>query len=408
MIASRALPYGRFGGELYLKGFTFDSSDAGPDRLSLQPWIQDMVIQVGRPRWLVVGRGFASLGGSDSTSQQPSLDEPPFLFFCDRFGGAFQGPGKKVNTASLPLGPSCPPPHLWMDFNDVGALRLLPSAIFDRIVIDWSTWRYLLPLKKACSQQSDELPYSTVLDHWWRILRPNGDLVFEGGISSVHVVSDPSFKPISNWTNVSIIPSSLCLPPSPQSWLSYDLDNPTHATLTESAATYILSHAMSSSSFNAAQPKYNEHNASSMQRHSRTSANPIHRLLSSTPEDPQKGKEPSIVSKLVARGRIIIPAPKPPSPAAPSQLRENELMDAAKILADHVLPVVDQLMLSLFHTEVEDCVQERTVESRNVDAKSGGKQGHLEPTWRLVEVVEHMPYPLSVTGVVPRWVRALK
>ncbi|KAI8842495.1 hypothetical protein BC829DRAFT_401639 [Chytridium lagenaria] len=194
---------------------------------SLQDSIDAIVLQdESTPKWLVVGRGF-----SGSWWIKPSLDSPspstttllskslentePSIFYCDRFGGAFQA---STQTES----PKLPPPHLWMDFNNPSALHLIPSNTFDRIIVDWSTWRYLTPLAP------------TVLDHWRRILKVGGDLAFESSVASVRVVPDGT------------------------STLLYDFDNPTHVVIDVSTALRFVKHSPAVS----------------------RSANPLHRLRS--------------------------------------------------------------------------------------------------------------------------------
>ncbi|KAJ3315630.1 hypothetical protein HDV04_002044 [Boothiomyces sp. JEL0838] len=109
---------------------------------------------------LVVGRGAGQTWWTDS----------PSSLVCDRFGGVFKEDH----------------PHLWMDFNNLNALRYLQSNVFKEIIIDWSTWRYMF--------------HSTdVLTEWHRVLDTNGRLVFEGGLSSFKIVPEhqlnyPSFN----------------------------------------------------------------------------------------------------------------------------------------------------------------------------------------------------------------------
>ncbi|KAJ3196498.1 hypothetical protein HK101_008794 [Irineochytrium annulatum] len=96
--------------------------------------------------WVLVGRGTSegwwnrSQGningqvGKSGTEMKEKVVSIP----CDRFGGAFNSTGTLVSSENA---------HLWMDFNHVSSLALIPSELLDCILIDWSTWRYMMPLQ---------------------------------------------------------------------------------------------------------------------------------------------------------------------------------------------------------------------------------------------------------------------
>ncbi|KAJ3237789.1 hypothetical protein HDU78_003867 [Chytriomyces hyalinus] len=111
--------FGRFGGELYRA--SSDADDAMARTL----------------RFLMY----------NSDSREGADEEAPCLHMVrsrrktaipvDRFGGAFPTPS---TPDSLQY-------HLWIDFNDPTALAKIPDACIHRIIVDWSTWRYMTPLK---------------------------------------------------------------------------------------------------------------------------------------------------------------------------------------------------------------------------------------------------------------------
>ncbi|KAI8618887.1 hypothetical protein BC830DRAFT_1226527 [Chytriomyces sp. MP71] len=140
---------------------------------------------------LIVGRG--SIAGLPSSH---------IWIPVDRFGGAFPMTGSKDAAVH----------HLWMDFNHPATLACIPDVCLNTIVVDWSTWRYLTPLKKLSSRPSGlgdthvaSLPDSgideghvvsneddaskTVMDEWRRILKPGGELFFEATASSIQYVT---------------------------------------------------------------------------------------------------------------------------------------------------------------------------------------------------------------------------
>ncbi|KAJ3087098.1 hypothetical protein HK102_011820 [Quaeritorhiza haematococci] len=183
---------------------------------------------------------------------------------CDKFGGAFatrfsSSTPTKSTTSNSYAATIPPPPHLWLDFNNLNALRAIPTDFFDAIVVDWSTWRYMMPSAPG------------VIEEWSRILRgstavneevgkedggrhclnplglKSGTLVFEGGISSVKVVPDESSMgkastAQSNTTlerpSSSVSSEALYDSESPKRAdrrehhisIEYDFNNPTHAT----------------------------------------------------------------------------------------------------------------------------------------------------------------------------------
>ncbi|KAJ3027822.1 UNVERIFIED_CONTAM: hypothetical protein HDU68_003023 [Siphonaria sp. JEL0065] len=125
------MEYGRFGPELYRA--SVDATGAFNDTIALLKLAsnqRDGADEEGAfvtDLALVVGRGTGSAGTLGV------LDDNFEWIACDRFGGAFTAPTKRM--------------HLWMDFNDPVALTKIPSESVERIVVDWSTWRYMTPLK---------------------------------------------------------------------------------------------------------------------------------------------------------------------------------------------------------------------------------------------------------------------
>ncbi|KAJ3231737.1 hypothetical protein HDU81_003547 [Chytriomyces hyalinus] len=131
--------FGRFGGELYRASSDADDAMARTLRfLMCNSDSREGADEEGdfyARVCLLVGRGTVP-----SQSPQQSQDSEPqdvVWIPVDRFGGAFPAPS---TPDSLQY-------HLWIDFNDPAALAKIPDACIHRIIVDWSTWRYMTPLK---------------------------------------------------------------------------------------------------------------------------------------------------------------------------------------------------------------------------------------------------------------------
>ncbi|KAJ3398066.1 hypothetical protein HDU80_009313 [Chytriomyces hyalinus] len=133
------LLFGRFGGELYRA--SSDADDAMARTLRFLMYNSDSHEGADEEGdfyarvCLLVGRGTVPAHGPQQT--QDSEHHDVVWIPVDRFGGAFPTPS---TPESLQY-------HLWIDFNDPTALAKIPDACIHRIIVDWSTWRYMTPLK---------------------------------------------------------------------------------------------------------------------------------------------------------------------------------------------------------------------------------------------------------------------
>ncbi|KAI8822348.1 hypothetical protein BJ741DRAFT_635602 [Chytriomyces cf. hyalinus JEL632] len=128
--------FGRFGGELYRA--SSDADDAMARTLRFLMYNSDSREGADEEGdfyarvCLLVGRGTVPTQNLQDSEHQDVIWIP-----VDRFGGAFPAP---ASPDSLQY-------HLWIDFNDPTALAKIPDACIHRIIVDWSTWRYMTPLK---------------------------------------------------------------------------------------------------------------------------------------------------------------------------------------------------------------------------------------------------------------------
>ncbi|KAI8831224.1 hypothetical protein BJ741DRAFT_617807 [Chytriomyces cf. hyalinus JEL632] len=131
--------FGRFGGELYRA--SSDAEDAMARTLRFLMYNSDSREGADEEGdfyarvCLLVGRGTVPAHGPQQT--QDSEHQDVIWIPVDRFGGAFPAPS---SPDSLQY-------HLWIDFNDPTSLAKIPDACIHRIIVDWSTWRYMTPLK---------------------------------------------------------------------------------------------------------------------------------------------------------------------------------------------------------------------------------------------------------------------
>ncbi|KAJ3118865.1 hypothetical protein HDU96_007607 [Phlyctochytrium bullatum] len=291
--------HGRFGHELYLSGYPQSIRDtpATPRDVGRR------IAATPGPRWLVVGRGFSGgwWGSASITRNGDGRYEgsPAVVVGCDHFGGAFKNP--ETDSPSTSSGPEEPPLHLWMNFNLPTSLAELPSALFDRILIDWSTWRYLKPLM-SLPQPSPTL----LLDEWCRLLRPGGDLCFESGIASV-----------------TVFPTDGC------GATPFCDHNPAHVVVPSDTAKELL---VRNGGWRGGAAK------------ART-ANPMLRVAGLAAGDGDAVDE--VVKALVRAGKVVVPAPAKPGTA--KLLAEKSALErAAQVVVEGVSEVVEGRLLEMF------------------------------------------------------------
>ncbi len=187
---------GRIGIECYPRGW--DDKESHP---SHEKWVT-----IERAV-LAVGKGLGSpwwAKGCDSNLGESYSDS--LIIPVDWFGGAFK-------TEALDASPLVP--HLWFDFNNQTAIAMLPSSWASFIIIDNSTWRYLMPFSR--------------LESWKRILKTGGKLAFEGGISSVKLVTSlDGYSAFGDY--------------------HFECDNPTHLVLLVEKASELLGTPIKTSS----------------------------------------------------------------------------------------------------------------------------------------------------------------
>jgi hypothetical protein len=131
---------GRFGKDLYK--MNADSSHPNNEKWK----------QLHKPS-LLVGRGTGTVWWTHHLKQSDKLIIP-----VDNFGGVFKGEED----------------HLWMDFNNTTALEMLPRNWVDKLMFDYSTWRYMKT-------------ESEILQRWKAILRIDSEICFEHGVSSIRI-----------------------------------------------------------------------------------------------------------------------------------------------------------------------------------------------------------------------------
>ena len=218
------LPYGRFGPEVYpFRGKEQERLDKTIEIIKDHILNRHSHQQLHSPKTthplaspslpaeliLLVGRG--------DIPDNPSLSQS-LVIPCDRFGGAF----KHLDHNSFH-------PHLWLDFNLPESLHLLPHESFDRIIVDWSTFRYLEPMRLVKSSYLENESETTVLDLWNRILRKGGCLIFESFVASVQIIDFGHHpKPLDNDTLHQI---------------EFQFQNPYHVSIPFHTAVHVLKSA---------------------------------------------------------------------------------------------------------------------------------------------------------------------
>ena len=153
------MAYGRFGHECYPWASEASECLAAGIR-QIHRWrLEDGATQV----WLVVGRGTPHGSQELQLGAKADPGECHRLVYCDHFGGAFRRPNEAA------AGYHC---HLWVNVCHPETLALPLHGLFDHIVFDASTARYM-----SLS--------GVVVSTWRRLLTPGGSLYFESAIASV-------------------------------------------------------------------------------------------------------------------------------------------------------------------------------------------------------------------------------
>ena len=139
---------------------------------------------------LVVGRGKDDIDEKQNDGYT--------VIYVDRFGGAFKGWNGDSHV-------------LWMDFNLLKPLAMLPSCLLREVIVDYSTWRYL--------------EVTRCKDAWISLLQAGGKLVFELGLASFKIVKDATGKGIETLLD---------------DW-HFECFNPCHPVFTLDQLRYLLS-----------------------------------------------------------------------------------------------------------------------------------------------------------------------
>ncbi|KAJ3116835.1 hypothetical protein HK100_000963 [Physocladia obscura] len=294
---------------------------------------------------------------------------------CDRFGGAFRTTNTTSNTNIATTAAIAKTSatnnqhhHLWLDFNNVNALSHIPSSSVARIIVDWSTWRYMFPASQS------------VRAHWLRILEPAGDLLFEATVSSIAYSCRPA--------NDSSVAESI---------LSWDFDNPSHVTVSASLPTSF--HELPT----IPTAPFHQTGASSSLLLATTA---VHQLQ---PHRKEQQQQLQLHHRLQKEKRRILSAPQ-------SRHAFETLVAADKDweLCQRLYPALDAIWVDLF-------MRGRSETDGNSEESSSG-----EDRWGSFElhedfgpdgtdgsgasdgVVRGLQYPISTKGWVQRWFRVIK
>ncbi|KAJ3326833.1 hypothetical protein HDU76_012617 [Blyttiomyces sp. JEL0837] len=147
--------YGRFGHELYSKQFNPSTTLTQTCTFISSNPHSRIGILVGRGTVAIDGVwGISKKKGTDTDKDDENGNDDIDVWIpCDRFGGMFksvggdsmdvdddgiQDKGDRLKESESD-GNSGFIPHLWMDFNNLDALSMIPSNSICKIVFDWVT-----------------------------------------------------------------------------------------------------------------------------------------------------------------------------------------------------------------------------------------------------------------------------